>query len=42
MKTSEPEDEQLCIAVHIINSICDIDPLDNSSNKVQINLHCFT
>ena len=25
----EPEDEQLCIAVHTINNICDINPLDN-------------
>ena len=30
----EPEDEQLCIAIHTINNnICDADPLDNSSNK---------
>ena len=29
----EPEDEQLCIAVHTINNICDANPLDNSSIK---------
>ena len=28
-KGREPEDEQLFIAVHIINNICDTDPLDN-------------
>ena len=33
VKTREPEDEQLCIAVHIINNICDADPQDNSSIK---------
>ena len=32
-KTSEPEDEQLCITVHTINNIHDADPLDNSSIK---------
>ena len=31
--TREPEDEQLCIAVHTINNIRSGDPLDNSSNK---------
>ena len=31
-KTREPEDEQLCIAVHIIQNICDTDPLDNQDN----------
>ena len=42
-KTSEPEDEQLCIAVHTINNnICDVDPLNNSSSKTQINQHCLT
>ena len=32
-KTREPEDEQLCIAVHTINNIYDADPLDNATNK---------
>ena len=32
-KTREPEDKQLCMAVHTINNICDADPLDNSSIK---------
>ena len=43
-KTREPEDEQLCIAVHTMNNnnICDTDPLDNSSSKVQIKWHCLT
>ena len=42
-KTSEPEDKQLCIAVHTINNnIHDADPLDKSSSKAQINLHCLT
>ena len=27
----ESKDEQLCIAVHTINNICDTNPLDNSS-----------
>ena len=32
MKTSEPEDEQLCIVVHTINNnICNTDPLYNST-----------
>ena len=29
VKTSEPKDEQLCMAVHMINNICDANPLDN-------------
>ena len=29
----EPKDEQLCIAVHTINNICDANSLDNSSIK---------
>ena len=33
MKTREPKDEQLCIAVHTINNMQDANPLDNSSNK---------
>ena len=42
-KTSEPEDEQLCIAVHTINNnIHDADPPDNSSSKPQIKQHCLT
>ena len=40
-KTSEPKDKQLCITVHIINNICDANPLDNSSSKAQINWHCL-
>ena len=32
-KEKEPEHEQLCIAVHTINNVCDANPLDNSSNK---------
>ena len=33
-KEKEPEDEQLCNAVHTINNnICDAHPLGNSSNK---------
>ena len=41
-KEKEPEDEQLCITEHTINNIiCDTDPLDNSSNKVQIKWHCL-
>ena len=32
-KTREPEDEQLCIAVHTINKIHDTDCLDNSGIK---------
>ena len=39
----EPEDEQLCITVHIINNNkCDADPLDNSSIKAQLSEHCLT
>ena len=38
----EPEDEQLCIAAHITNNICEVDPLDNSSNKAQLSEHCLT
>ena len=42
-KENEPKDEQLCITVHTINdNICDTDPLDNSSNKIQIKQHCLT
>ena len=42
-KTREPKDEQLCITVHALdNNICDADPLDNSSRKAQIKLHCLT
>ena len=38
----EPEDEQLCIAVHTINNnACDTNPLDKSSNKVQLKWHCL-
>ena len=33
MKTMEPKDEQLSIAMNTINNICDADPLDNSSIK---------
>ena len=33
VKTRKPEDEQLCIAVHTINNICNANPLDNLSNK---------
>ena len=33
VKTREPEDEQLCIAVHTVNILCDADPQDNSTNK---------
>ena len=29
-KEKESQDEQLCIAVHIINNICDADSLDNA------------
>ena len=37
VKTREPKDEQLCIAVYTINdNICDANPLDNSSSKAQI------
>ena len=39
VKTSEPKDEQLCIAVHTINNMCDANPLDSSSSIVQINQH---
>ena len=42
-KEKEPEDEQLCNTVHIINNnICDANPLDNSSNKAQLSKHCHT
>ena len=41
-KEKEPEDEQLCIAVHIINSnIHDADPPDNVINKAQLSEHCL-
>ena len=43
MKTSEPKDDQWCIAVHTINNnIHDANPLDNSSSKPQIKWHCLT
>ena len=29
----EPKDEQLCMTVHTINNICDINPLNNSGKK---------
>ena len=29
----EPKDEHLCITVHTIDNICDVNPLDNLSNK---------
>ena len=29
----EPKDKQLCIMVHLIDNICDTDPLDGLSNK---------
>ena len=39
----EPKDEQLCIAVHTINAnIHDANPLDNSSVKAYVRLHCLT
>ena len=39
----EPEDEQLCIAVHTMNNnICDAHPLDKSSNKTELSKHCLT
>ena len=41
-KEKEPKDEQFCITVHIIGSICDADPLDNLSNKAYLSEHCFT
>ena len=42
-KEKEPKDEQLCIAVHIINNnIHDADPLDNSSNIAQSSMNCLT
>ena len=41
-KTREPEDEQLCIAVHTIYNICDANPLDNSSIKELQSEHCLT
>ena len=41
-KPREPEDEQLCIAVHTINNIHDADPLDNSSNKAEESEHYLT
>ena len=43
LKASEPEGEQLCIAVYTINNnICDANPLDNSHSKAQIKWHCLT
>ena len=42
-KEKEPEDEQLCIAVHTINNnICDTDLLDNLSIKAYQSQHCLT
>ena len=42
-KEKESKDEQLCITVHTINNnICDADPQDNISNKVQLSEHFFT
>ena len=42
-KEKEPEDEHMCITVHIINNnICDANPLDNLSTKVQLSKHCLT
>ena len=42
-KTREPKDKQLCIAVHTRNNnIYDADPLDNSSNKIQVEQQCLT
>ena len=32
-KEKEPKDEQLCITVHIINNICNNNPLDNEVIK---------
>ena len=32
-KEKEHKDDQLCIAVHTINNICDVEPLDNLSIK---------
>ena len=41
-KEKEPKDEQLCIAVHIINNNThDADSLDNSSNIAQLSEHCL-
>ena len=31
-KTREPEDKQLCIAVHILKNVNDTDHLDNQDN----------
>ena len=43
VKIREPEDEELCIAVHNINNnIHDANPQDNSSSKAQIKQHCLT
>ena len=40
VKTREPKDEQLCITVHPRNNnIHDTNPLENSSNIVQIDQH---
>ena len=42
-KKRESKDEQMCIIVHTINNnICDANPLDNLSNKVQLRQHCLT
>ena len=39
----EPKDEQVCIAVHMINNnICGTDSLDYSSNIAQLSEHCLT
>ena len=37
----EPEDEQLCIAVHTIDNICGVNPLDNLSNKAYLSKRCL-
>ena len=33
VKTRQPEDDQLCIAVHILKNVCDTDPLGKQDNK---------
>ena len=39
----EPVDEQLYIALNTItNNICDVDPLDKTSNTVQPSKNCLT
>ena len=42
-KEKEPKDEQLCIAVHTINTnMHNADPLNNSSIKAKLRQHCLT